>query len=344
MRNFSFTRFKLAPATFLFFLTLILAFGAPRARGEESFASAEQPRSSGRIMSFLDTYHTYLEDKLRGPTLWFDNFFGDRRLEDDDPPATYVRLRTSARFTEGEGFKFPVRVNANVILPRVNRRLRLIAFGGNRYDDLEPRPDNLDSSLLTEDDQEQTSLGLRYMIYKTLRDRFHFGGGLTVGWPMESYIRIRYIRLMHLGKLNVVRLSETAYWNTLHGSGETSLLDLERVLPANITGRLSFFASYLENESGLHWGVETSFFRQLTPKSALSLDLGVYGLTRPDLITTYRIASRYRRNFLRPWLFFEIEPELLLPLEEDQKTRQAVGVFTMALECQFFTSRHDGAE
>jgi len=289
-------------------------------------------------MGFLDTYHTYLENKLRGPTIWFDNFFGDKRIEDDDPPSTYVRLRTAARFTEGEGFKFPVRVNANLVLPRVNRRLRLIAFGGNRDEELEHKPDeSIDSSLRTEDDQDRTRLGLRYMIYKSLRDRFHFGGGLTVGWPMESYIRMQYLRLMHLGKQNVIRFSETGYWNTLHGSGETSRLDLERVLPASITGRLSIFASYLENESGLSLGVETSFFRQLTPKSALSLDLGVYGVTRPDLISTYRIASRYRRNFLRPWLFFEIEPELLFPLEDRNQTRQALGVFTMALECQFFT-------
>lgn len=320
-------------------LLLLLVFCAsPAARAEEPAEPAE-PRPTGRLMGFVDAYHLYLEDKLRGPTLWFDNFFGDPRIDEDDQPSSFVRLRTAARFTEGEGFKFPIRIRANVVLPRVNRRFRLIVFGGNRDEELEPHPnDAISSSLQTEEEEDRTKMGLRYLLYKSLRDRFHFGGGLTVGWPMEAYVRMRYTRLMHLGKHNVVRFSETGFWNTLHGSGETSRLDLERMLPASITGRLSFFASYLEDDSGLQWGVETSFFRQLTPKSAISLDLGTYGVTRPDLITNYRVASRYRRNFLRPWLFVELEPEITFPLAADNEKRQAVGAFTLALESQFFTT------
>jgi hypothetical protein len=234
-----------------------------------------------------------------------------------------------------------MRIRANLVLPRINRRFRLIIFGGNRDEDLEPRPDDaIDSSLLTEEDRERTKLGLRYMIYKTMRDRFHFGGGLSVAWPMEAYVRMRYTRLMHLGPNNLVRLSETGFWNTLHGTGETSRIDLERALPIDITGRLSIFATYLEDTSGLQWGAETSFFRQLTPQSAAALDFGTYGVTRPDLISTYRVASRYRRNFLRPWLFFEIEPELLFPLTEGGK-RQAIWVMTLALEYQFFSTVED---
>ena len=329
---------KPTPAAILLILNLTLVCISPGAKAEE-IDPAKEPPSAGRIMEFIDTYHAYMEDRLRGPTIWFDNFFGDQRIEDEDPPSTYVRLRLAARYTEGEGFKFPVRLHANVVLPRVNRRLRLVAFGGSRYDELEQRSnDPLDSSLRTDEDQDRSRLGLRYIIYKSLRDRFHFGGGLTVGWPMEAYIRMRYTRLMHMGKQNVVRFSETGYWNTLHSTGETSRLDLERMLPADITGRLSLFASLRKNDSATTWGVESNFFRQLTAKSALSLDLGMYGQTSPDQITTYRIATRYRRNFLRPWLYFEIEPELLLPLEEDGKTRQALGVLNLALECQFFTS------
>jgi hypothetical protein len=343
MRNRPATHHKPAPAIILLLLALIVAGGNPLARAEEPVESTEPPKSNSRIMSFLDTYHTYLEDKMLGPTIWFDNFFGDKRIEDDDPPSSFVRIRLAARYTESEEFKFPVRVRANLVLPKVNRRLRLIAFGVSRDEEFEPGPDDsIDSSLPAEENEDRTRLGLRYLVYKSMRDLFHFGGGVSVGWPMEAYLRMRYSRLMHLGQRNVIRFSETGVWNTLHGASETTRLDLERVLPANITGRLSVFASYLEDESGLHWGAETSFFRQLTTKSALTLDLGAYGVTRPDLISTYRVASRYRRNFLRPWLFFEIEPEVLFPLAEDNETRRTIGVFTTALECQFFTANKPG--
>lgn len=326
--------------TLLFVLFLIVFSAVQPVRAES--ASAEQNGGSGRIMSFVDTYHKYLEDKLRGPTFWFDNFFGDKRMQEVDPPSTFLRLRTSARFTEGEGFKFPVRVNANVILPRVNHRLRLIVIGGSPQDNLEPSTDETnDSGLRNVNDNERTDMGLRYLVYKTMRDHFHFGGGLSVGWPMEAYVRMQYIRLLHLGNNNVVRFTETGYWNTLHGIGETSRLDLERVLPAGITGRFSVYATFQNNNNGLIWGAESSFFRQLSQKSALGLDLGAYGETRPDLINTYRIATRYRRNVMRPWLFFEVQPEVLFPLEDDNVTRQAIGVLTLTLECQFYTNETD---
>jgi hypothetical protein len=343
MKLWPFAHLKPAHILFALILILIVASGPRGAKAEETGESTEHPESSGGVLSFIDTYHSYLEDKLRGPTIWFDNFFGDRRIEEVDPPSTFLRLRTSSRFTECEGFRFPVRVNANVILPKVNHRLRLIVIGSSQEDNLGPRTDQtIDSSLRDENGNEQSSLGLRYMVYKTMRDYFHFGGGLTVGWPMESYIKMQYIRLLHLGNNNVVSLSATGYWNTLHGTGETSRLDLERALPASITGRLSLYATFQNNNNGLNWGAETNFFRQLSTKSALSLDLGAYGETRPNLINTYRIASRYRRNFLRPWLFFEIEPELLFPLEADNETRQAIGVLTLTLECQFYTSDKSG--
>lgn len=317
-------------------LALTISCGA--AAAAESAPPPEEQQPSGVTTGFLDEYHTYMLDKIRGQTFWFDNFFGDRRAEEDDQPSSFVRLRTVARYTEGEGMTFPIRLRANLELPRVNRRLRLVIFGGNREEDRWQEPgDSIDSSLKSAEEKEWTNLGLRYMIYKTLRDRFHFGGGLSVRWPLEYYGRMRYERLLHIGSNNVIRLSETGFWNSLNGFGETSRFDLEKRLNDGLNGRLSLFATYSEDTSGMQWGAETNLFRQLSGHSALAFDLGVYGPTEPSMrVGTYRIASRYRRNFLRPWLFFEIEPEVLFPLLESGK-RETVGALTTVLEIQFVT-------
>lgn len=317
-------------------LALCISCGA--AEADESSPPPEDQQPSEVSTGLLDEYHAYMVDKIRNQTLWFDDFFGDIRAEEEDRPSSFVRLRTVARYTEGEGMTFPIRLRANLELPRVNRRLHLVIFGGNREDDRWQEPgDSIDSSLKREEDKDWTNLGLRYMLYKTLRERLHFGGGLSVRWPLDYYMRARYERLLYSGGNKTLRFSETGFWNSLNGFGETTRIDLEKDLGDGLYGRISLFGTYSENVSGLQWGAEINLFRQLTEQSALAFDVGAYGLSEPSMrVGTYRIASRYRRNFLRPWLFFEIEPEVLFPWFEDGK-RQTVGALTTVLEVQFTT-------
>lgn len=328
-RSFSGCFFLLAP------LLVWIAF-SNTAAAEESPPTQEESPSSG-ITGFLDEYHTLMLGEIKGQTLWFDNFFGDRRTEEDDQPTSFVRLRTVARFTEGTGMTFPIRLRANLELPRVNRRLRLVIFGGNREEDrLMEANDTIDPALKNGEEKDWTNLGLRYMIYRSLRDRFNFGGGLSLGWPLDYYGRMRYERLLHNSKNSSILFSETGFWKSLTGFGETSQIDMEKILNDILTGRLTFFATYSAERPGLQWGVESSLFRQLSKRSALALDLGVYALNRPSTQISYRIAGRYRQNFLRPWLFFEIEPELDF-LQSENGERDTVGVLTTVLEVQFIT-------
>jgi len=319
-------------------LLLLLFLSHSTALAEESTAPEADRQAAEVTASFLDEYHDYMLDQIKGKTLWFDNFFGDRRIEEDDPPSSFVRLRAVGRFTEGYGLTFPVRLRASLELPKVNRRLRLVIFGGNRESDrFNESAESFDSSTKSGAEKDWTNLGLRYLIYKSLRDRFHFGGGLSLGWPLEYYGRVRYERLLHKGASNMIRFSETGFWNSLHGLGETTRLDLEKNMRCQLTGRVSLFGTYSDEKPGLQWGAETSLFRQLSEASALALDLGIYGLTEPSTrVESYRIAGRYRRNFLRPWLFFEVEPEVVFPRSPVGKL-EAIGSLTTVLEIQFIT-------
>lgn len=318
-------------------LATLLATAHPVLAAPEE-RSAEDSQASQSNSNYWDEYHTYLLGKIKDPTLWFDNFFGDQRLEEDDLPSSFVRFRAVARYTEGEGTTFPMRLRANINLPKVNRRLRLIIFGSNAEEErLRAADDTIAASLKSEEPAEQTNMGLRYLIYKSVRERFHFGGGLSLSSPINYSGRMRYERLLHVDEQNIIRFTETGFWDSLVGFGETSRLDLERVLAPQTTGRFSLFGTFNEDIPRLQWGGEINLFRQLSAQSALAFDLGVYGDgSDSGQITTYRAASRYRRNFLRPWLFFEIEPEVTFPLSESGK-RKAVGALTTVLEIHFVT-------
>jgi len=188
-----------------------------------------------------------------------------------------------------------------------------------------------------EADSERSSVGLRYVIYKSLRSTLNFGGGTSSLSPFEFYLRTSYSRFIHIGGDNVINFRETGFWNSIDGFGETTRFDYEKTLPREITGRLSLFGTYSEVSYGIDWGLENSYFKQLSPKTAVSLDLGAYGITRPTFKdTVYSIGVRTRANMLRPWLFLEVGPQVAFPLSEDDK-RDAVGIITVMMEIQFVT-------
>ncbi len=323
-------------------MAVCLLLLSAQARGDDQEALQSRQVETESVMSFVDRYHSYLLGRVNQPAVWFDNFFGDPITDDEELPTSFVRLRIATRFTEGEGFKFPVRLRANIKLPRANRKLRLIVVGENEDELLTAQSEDDPARVTVEDtDEERRSVGLRYILYKTIRSKLHFGGGINNLAPFEYYGRVSYRRLIHIGKENVIRFKQTGFWDSIKGPGETSRLDLERAFAYQITGRLSLYGTYYdfdsesEENTGLDWGVETSFFKHLTTKSAASFDLGAYGVTRPDTkATRYRIASRIRTNILRPWLFFEIEPEVNF-FEPETGTWDAVGAIMLMMEIQF---------
>jgi len=112
-------------------------------------------------------------------------------------------------------------------------------------------------------------------------------------------------------------------------------LDLERKITTFTLVRWGNNLSFIEGTPGVTWNTGISLFTQLTPKSAISYDTSIWGVNRPDwVIQNYRIGSVYRRNFFRPWLFFELAPEVTWPKEESGH-RNSTYAFMATLEIQF---------
>jgi hypothetical protein len=329
-------------ATLAVGLAVALNLAAQPSRAEVPPEKRNGPAETRTFMNYVDKYHSYLVGQVNQPAVWFDNFFGDPRTDDAELPTSFVRLRISSRYTEGEGFKFPIRLRANIKLPRASRKLRLVIVGESYAEIQAARASETSADITGEGfDNQKGSVGLRYMLYNTIRSTLNFGGGTSSLSPFEYYGQINYLRLIHIGGENVIRVRQTGFWNSIHGLGETSSVDLERKFAQAITGRLSLSGTYYdaepgtENNNGLNWALENSLFKQLTAKTAASFDLGVYGVTRPGTkASNYRIGSRLRVNALRPWLFFEIEPEVTFPLPETGR-RQAVGAIMVMMEIQF---------
>jgi len=326
--------------------SLVLAAGP--SFGQESHENAEDQEETGesiaeiscrdelgRPESWLDRSHSYLNRQLCEPAAWFDGFFGDSRAFEETPVGTFVRLRNSLQWDEAEGWSVGVRVRANVLLPRVSERLRLLV---TRDDDLSGE---FQDGAGVDDAEDQTRLGLRFIASESARSQLDVDGTVKVGsGGLNPRIRGRYRYVKGLSATTLARATQSVFWEVDEGFGTTSRLDWEWLQDRDRLLRWTGQGTFSEDSDGIDWRTSVIDFRQLSPRTAIRTEVGAFGYTRPSFeVEEYFVAFRYRRQFLRRWLFFELQPQYAWPLHPKTGQRGSDWRFTFTLEVQFENER-----
>ncbi|NBB93948.1 MAG: hypothetical protein GVY32_12365 [Gammaproteobacteria bacterium] len=289
----------------------------------------------GRPQSWLDLTHSYLSQRLCEPAAWFDGFFGDPRTLEENPVGSFVRLRNAIRWDETEGWNYRASVRANVILPRLSERVRLLVA---RDEDLEgdyPATDAFD------DPDNRTRLGLRFIASEHARSRFDVDGTIRVSsGSLNPRVRGRYRYVRGLTDRSLGRFTQSAFWERDEGFGLTTRLDWEWLPDRDRLLRWSARGTWSEESDGIDWRTGLVSFRQLDLRSAVRAEVGAWGYTEPRWETReYFVALRYRRQFLRHWLYWEIEPQHAWPKDFDTGERRSDWRLTFTLEIQFENRR-----
>lgn len=276
-------------------------------------ASAAEEPLPGRV---LDTTHEYLEQRILGLVVRFDEFFGSVKNEDLRRPAFQLRWRNALRWEEGGRFKYRTSVRAHLRLPAIGRRLHLVIAG-----ETEAEP----SALVPEDpgnpgfdrtlrNTRLVNTELRYGVVRRPDVDLFLGVGVRLVLPLESFARTRFQYTRRLGDFALARIGETLFWKDRVGFGETTELELDRQLAPRTLLRWSNSGTVSEKSEGLDWGSELSLLQQFTARSAATLAAGLFGDTRPAAeVNSYRVLARYRRSVFREWIFVEVEPEVSWP-------------------------------
>ncbi|WP_376693181.1 hypothetical protein [Wenzhouxiangella sp. EGI_FJ10409] len=289
----------------------------------------------GRPEGWLDFTHSYLSRRLCEPAAWFDGFFGDPRTLEENPVGSFIRLRNAARWDQDEGWQHRVSVRANLILPRLSERVRLLVA---RDEDLEG--DFADTGAF-DDPENRTRLGLRFLASERTRSRFDIDGTVRVSsGSLNPRIRGRYRYIRGLTDRTLGRVTQSAFWEREDGFGLTSRLDWEWLPDRDRLLRWSARGTWSEASDGIDWRTGLVSFRQLDTRSAIRAEVGAWGYTEPRFETEeYFAAVRYRRQFLRHWLYYEIQPEHAWPKDFDTGERRSDWRLTFTLEIQFENER-----
>lgn len=289
----------------------------------------------GRPEGWLDLTHSYINQRLCEPAAWFDGFFGDPRTLEENPVGSFIRLRNAARWDQDDGLQYRVSVRANLILPRLSERVRLLVARDEELEGEYPDTGAFD------DPENRTRLGLRYIASERARSRFDVDGTVRLSsGSLNPRVRGRYRYVRGLTDRSLGRFTQSAFWERDEGFGLTTRLDWEWLPSRNRLVRWSTRGTWSQESDGIDWRTGLVSFRQLDLKSAVRAEVGAWGYTEPRFETEeYFVALRYRRQFLRHWLFYEIEPEHAWPKDFDTGERRSDWRLTFTIEIQFENER-----
>jgi hypothetical protein len=284
-----------------------------------------------RPAAWLDRAHSYVSERLCEPAAWFDGFFGDARADEETPIGSFFRVRNSLKYSENDDFSNNLRVSANLTLPRVSDRIRLLV---SRDESIEGDLDQDESR--SGEDEEQTRLGLRYLLSREGRTQFDIDGTVRIsGGGLNPQARGRGRHTWPLTEETQARFTQTVFWERRDGFGTSSRADWEWLPSREAMVRLTGRATIAEDIDGIDWRTSLVGFRQLDRKTAIRSEIGAAGRTKPQRQPQeYFLNFRFRRAFLRDWLFYELQPEVAWPLDDDG-SRYSDLRFTFTLEIQF---------
>ena len=308
---------------------------------EEQFGPQVDPCFTVEVAgdNWLDQVHGFVQDNTCEPAVWFDTFFVKDHVLLDPRPGMLIILRNSARWTEGHGVDRISDYRIRYRLPQVEKLLKRAKFYivvGSPPDAFTTQPGQpVDPGVDPATGARKPTIGVRADFFTRLRALFSIDTGIKVSVPLDPFIRMRFQYTKPVGEVYLIRFTESALWRYVEHFMNTVQIDLERKFTTFTFIRWANNVTYTEGTPGVTWNTGISLFTQLTPKSAISYDTSMWGVNHPYWgIQNYRIGSHYRRNFYRPWLFFELAPEVTWP-KDFTGQRKPVYAFMATLEIQF---------
>lgn len=287
---------------------------APLSGTSTASGSMDADPNEKKTSNTFDETHDQFERDILERVIRIDNFFGNVNTGTQQKTGYQLRWRNSLRQDEGGKTTLGTSLWANLRLSRASERLRLVFSGEKDTDPL--------SSSLPQDpgnpgfDRNSPSMRvvnteLRYSLIDTSAMDMFLGAGVRLRIPTEAFLRTRFQYTYKIDDSSQLRLAETLFIKSSDRLGETTEVYLERLIDKKTLVRWANSGTYSHEIKGLEWGSELSLIRELSPRSGITLTGGGYGNTSIyDGVGNYRTLVRYRRNFLRRWLFYEVEPEV----------------------------------
>lgn len=270
----------------------------------------------GRFMGWMDRQQCVFSGRAITTARWIDDFFGDWH---EDEASMLARLITRTSLVEGGGMKTKVALHASLSLPNATRRMRLVVS-----DEAEEDPTGQELRRQRQpgqpQDPDRVSAALRWISLERDGLQSNFDVGARGIDPVDIFARYRLRKTWSITDDSIARLGQTLRYGSDTKERYTPELDLERALDNRTVLRFSNYYDYSNElrDQGFLWSHGLSLSRSLRNSRSYSYGFTLSGHTRPEWRgESYGPWAAWRSPFLRPWLFYEVEPRLTYYRDRD---------------------------
>ncbi len=298
-----------------------------QASAEPATTCNEREQSS----SWLDRTQKRVFWTVCGATRWFDGFFGDRARYDATVRETNGRVGLGAFWDERVGWDTDYRFRADLALPAAEARLenwrgKLRLGRGTEEELIEDRGDDEVDSLpsrFEEVDDADWLVGLGFQRGQKLDRGFDFDVGVKLRLNPDAFAKARWLRNWNVTEETLLRVHQTVFWTRKRGLGETTQIDIVRLIGSNRLLRWGNVGTLSEDRKGLDWTSSLTLFRGFSNRRALTYQAFIRGETgRQSPLQNYGIELRYRQRILRKWLFAELRGSATFPRYDFEPKRE----------------------
>jgi hypothetical protein len=290
-------------------------------------AAEEEPVSPPHIdlLEPLDSSRNAVSKQVINFANWLDNFFGDERIFDESQNS-HLKLNLLQINEEGFEPRFEANLQGKLTLPNTQKRLKIL-FESDPGEN--PNPDD---TIVEAVENQQQSLGLRYVQFASDWFRGHTDIGVRFRSGLDTFVRFRLRGLFSLGNWNL-RATETIFWRDSTGLGESTRLDFERRFGDNYLFRATSKANWFDETRQFDMGQDFFLIHTINKYRAVIYRAGLSAVSEPKVQATgYILSLRLRQQIHRDWLFFEINPKVLYPQEKNFNAQHSL---TFKLEVVF---------
>ncbi|MEW6984224.1 hypothetical protein AAD001_16335 [Colwelliaceae bacterium 6471] len=273
--------------------------------------------------SWVNTMHRTVSESVYQSAFWFDSFFTD-----DDTvqkkPMTNARIKLSWEPRRRDIGEFNTRFRIKLKLPHFKNKVDLI-LSDDSDDDLNQLP--LDSANINPDTSNDHFAAAVRFIHKQQDDRLTDTRiGISGG---DIFVRARHRRLFAWDDSHGFKMEPALYYFLDDGLGAKLLLEYNYQMSQQKQLRFNYSIRGSESFSGIRWKHGLYHLNQIADDKASVLGLQVEGERNGDrgfVIDKYTLSYRYRFNALKEWLFFEVEPFIEWPENENYKTTPGIAL------------------
>lgn len=252
--------------------------------------------------------HTFVSQQLMRLTNWFDSFFGNKKLLEEQNGSRIRLFNITNKFerndiTNESGYRVSLR------FPNLEKFLQInFERRGDEESDITPTPETrLPTENVRDEGVVRASVSALYRTSKKLD--FKFTAGYKFEIPPFPFLNFRVSVEDKLFSKWKYRFISTSFWEQPIGQGQSFSYDFDRKLTKDVLFRLVNEYSWFKETMVENYSHGPTLFHRINQKNALSYNFRAkFNQKWKEQADQYVASIVYRHNIFKEWFFYEIIP------------------------------------